>query len=924
MELTGLSRKILDAMDDDDARDCATIEGSDVVLLLPRTSSHAPVTKSACFAGTIMNKRDQDAFIESLFLDADHCIEIIVFDQQDSLLFFDMTNPRRRLLNLQDLDENIISCFKRYMKSGNRIFLDPIFDDHVFKKSCWSAFQESMVFLDSFKESDHESRVRIVLQSLVIAMLRQMDILKDIETDLGTIVQGMIGNKVNLVDLSPAIIVDPANLPSIDLVQMLAPWQSIPGFPEQLDEMMLCFLMERSLPENYRKKSGSYYTPRTWAWFACHRSLQAWIEKNHPNTDDNGLERLITLRILDPAMGSGDFLDAMVNVLVDAMIGKGEPSLVGVPFDWNVARLRAKIDHVLKDMVHGIDVNPIAVDTTRTRFFLNVLKHASFAKDVASLLQSFSINLIQDDYLTMPVSGPGYDIIIGNPPYLMEVRSNQATFRRYSNHPETSPRYEPKMDVFYFFMFKDIDILNEMGIMSIFVQEYWLDRYHARHLREFVFSSTVPLHVILFKRYKVFQDAPGHHSMLYLACKQDPASIDASGHVVVVQDEKVLNDDLLKEIIDQAGAHIHDMVIDAATFYDAQKDKVYVEGNDERQFFEQLHAMPHFFINEDEIQVGINIPQPFIRRSRLIEGVFVIPIDQLERMNLTKDEQELLKPFHKATDIDAFFFATREELFIIYTTNDAKMRVENRPDLYPSIRAHLDSFANYITSDHKPYGLHRPRQPEWFEARLKIIGIRKTKAPKFAIVPQDYYMDQSAVIIWLDAPEQYSPYFICAYLNSSIALKMLGGMKSQGGQLQIDKSVLVKLPIPSFSSDVVKLVSCLSSWLHVLGVMSTTEFNAEIEPGLTQSIESLLDTIFKEVIDNGENTSFMLEKLVKAFHDMAMIHVENYLVTSNLNTSMPFLKTTRIDTHELWKSVKESLHGLSIIITDLLPTRSDT
>lgn len=923
MEFAGLSRKLLDAMNDDIARANAIIAGHDVVLLFPKMPISVMYAKSACFVCAMTEGDDKEAFIESIFQDAEHCIEIIIFDNQNTLQIFDATNPRWRVLGLQDLDEDIISCFRRYMETGNKIFLEPLYDDYGFKKSCWSAFQESMIILDSYNMNDHEILVRIILQALIISILRHMNLIDDFENKLDVAVRRMAGNKANIIDLSPAVIVDETNIPSVDIAQLLEPWHLIPGFPEQLEETTLCFLMERSLPENYRKKSGSYYTPRSWAWYACHRSLETWLAKNHPNANSTYPKCLKMLHILDPAMGSGDFLEAMVDVLVNSMLDNEASSIGEMPFDWNVARLRAKIDHVFKDVIHGIDMNPLAVDMARTRFFLNVLKHAMFAKNLLRILNLFAIDLIQADYLTISMGNTRYDIIIGNPPYLMEVRSNQSIFRLYSKHPETSPRYEPKMDVFYFFMFKNIDILNDLGIMSIFVQEYWLDRYHARHLREFVFGSTVPLYIILFKRYKVFQDAPGHHSMLFLACKQDPASLDASGHLIVVQDEKVLNDDLLQEIIDYAGVHIHDTVMNAATFYDAEKDKVYTNGSGEKQFFEQMHVMPHFFINENEIQIGINIPQPFIRRAGKIEGVFVLPIEQLERMSLSNDEQGLLKPFHKATDIDAFSFVIREEFFIIYTTNEAKDLVEKCPELYPSLRAHLDLYAESITSDHKPYGLHRPRQPEWFEARLKIIGIRKTKEPKFAVVPQDYYMDQSAVFIRPDAREQYSPYFICAYLNSSVALKMLGGIKSQGGQLQVDKSVLVKLPIPKVNKEVADLVSCLASWLHVFGVMKTTEFNTKIDPKLALSLEELLDTIFKEVVENAGATSTILEELVATFHDVATIHIEDFLVTSCKRPNLPGIMTTRSDVSKLWESVVESLQGLSIILASILPIDSD-
>jgi hypothetical protein len=898
MERVNLSRMILEAMDKDVTRAETVIASRDVLLLFPKMPPSAVRVKAACFVDSITNHYDQDAFIKSVFQDAEHCIEIIIFDNHDTLKVFDATNPRWRVLFSQDLDEEVLSCLKKYMITSNKIFLDPIFDDHVFKKNCWDAFQESMDILQELDGIVPETQACIILQALIIAMLHNAKYLDYGDGELGTIVQRMGSENIFGINLAPAILVGEASMPSITAARLLAPWQSIPGYPDQLDEITLCFLMERSLTEAFKKKSGSYYTPRTWAWLACHRSLQSWLTKNHPNENIIEIGWIKKIQVLDPAMGSGDFLDAMVDVLVEAMLEYGAETPGNYPFDWNLARLHAKIDHVFSMMLHGIDVNPIAVAMTRARFFLNVLKHVMYTRDTTSFAAPFKIDLIHDDYLTRHMTGTAYDIIIGNPPYLMEVRNNMDIFRKYSTHPETSKHYEPKMDVFYFFMFKNIEVLNDLGIMSIFVQEYWLDRYHAHQLRNVVFQAMVPLNVILFKRYKVFQGAPGHHSMLFVACKQDPASPDASGHVIVVHDEKVMNVDLLEEILYQTGRHVHDTSIDAATFYDARKDKVYTDGSEEKQFFENLHAMPHFFISEDEIQVGINIPQPFIRKAGRVEGVFVLPAETLDRMGLSIEEQLILKPFHKATDIDAFSFITKETLFIIYTTNDAKNRVEESPDLYPVIRSHLDHYASSITSDHKPYGLHRPRQPEWFEAPLKIIGIRKTKVPKFAVVPQDYYMDQAAVFIKLNSHANCTPYFLCAYLNSCIAARMLGAMKSQGDQLQIDKSVLVKLPIPIVSTGVNRVVSILSSWLHVIRLTNSNGFAARIEAGLAKSIESIIDTIFKEDLRPGVVQSTMLENLEEVLHDVEPIHLEACLETSSTNASLPGVKTTRIDANK--------------------------
>ena len=115
---------------------------------------------------------------------------------------------------------------------------------------------------------------------------------------------------------------------------------------------------------------------------------------------------------------------------------------------------------------------------------------------------------------------------------------------------------------------------------------------------------------------------------------------------------------------------------------------------------------------------------------------------------------------------------------------------------YPNIKFHLDKYQPVITSDHKPYGIHRARQPEWFEDPQKIICVRKTRYPKFALIPEVWYGDQAVLIIRLVNHKQISPHLVLAILNSKVAHFWLFHQKRQGNQLQIDKEVLLHFPFP--------------------------------------------------------------------------------------------------------------------------------
>jgi len=112
-----------------------------------------------------------------------------------------------------------------------------------------------------------------------------------------------------------------------------------------------------------RKGSGSFYTPRQLAHFVVGETLRPLTDKATP-------EQILSLRICDPAMGSGGFLVPAVHRLTEAY---GEA----------LARAGEDIDHKLDDheraayrrliverCIYGVDLNPMAVELAKVSLWL--------------------------------------------------------------------------------------------------------------------------------------------------------------------------------------------------------------------------------------------------------------------------------------------------------------------------------------------------------------------------------------------------------------------------------------------------------------------------------------------------------------------------------------------------------------------------
>ena len=115
-----------------------------------------------------------------------------------------------------------------------------------------------------------------------------------------------------------------------------------------------------------RKTSGSFYTPRAVTEFLVRRTLQPLVE-------GRSAEEILSLRVLDPAMGSGAFLVAACRFLADqcerALVRDGEWSGSDVaPADQASVR-RAVAERCL----YGVDRNPTAVQLARLSLWLTTL-----------------------------------------------------------------------------------------------------------------------------------------------------------------------------------------------------------------------------------------------------------------------------------------------------------------------------------------------------------------------------------------------------------------------------------------------------------------------------------------------------------------------------------------------------------------------
>ena len=115
-----------------------------------------------------------------------------------------------------------------------------------------------------------------------------------------------------------------------------------------------------------RKSTGAFYTPRALTEYLVRRALAPLVHAASP-------EKILALRVLDPAMGSGAFLVAACRYLASAY----ETALVregALSSDDITERERAEFRRAIAQRcLYGVDINPMAVQLGRLSLWLATL-----------------------------------------------------------------------------------------------------------------------------------------------------------------------------------------------------------------------------------------------------------------------------------------------------------------------------------------------------------------------------------------------------------------------------------------------------------------------------------------------------------------------------------------------------------------------
>ncbi|OGP93484.1 MAG: hypothetical protein A2156_11330 [Deltaproteobacteria bacterium RBG_16_48_10] len=303
-----------------------------------------------------------------------------------------------------------------------------------------------------------------------------------------------------------------------------------------------------------RKAGGIFYTPEYIVDYIVRNTVSRFLSERNP-------KEIQTLRILDPACGSGSFLiraykemEGYYQRLKKETWEKRQKALAKVytdqtqfSFDEGANEARGELNvfdkrKIVLDHVFGVDLDEQAVEVARLSLMLKMLEgeHGIIPGRAVlptldhniqcgnSLVSGDVLNLqifFQEDWIkTKPfdwsahfrkivVGERGFDVIIGNPPYvrIQTLPKNQVAFFGKQFVSATG-----NYDIYTLFVERGLQLLKPGGILGFILPHKFFQAAYGQGLRKVISDQKALMEVVNFRDNQIFDQASTYTCLLFL------------------------------------------------------------------------------------------------------------------------------------------------------------------------------------------------------------------------------------------------------------------------------------------------------------------------------------------------------------------------------------------------------------------------
>ncbi len=501
-------------------------------------------------------------------------------------------------------------------------------------------------------------------------------------------------------------------------------------------------------------------------------------------------EYLLSLKILDPACGSGAFLNQALSFLLEEhrFIDEGIRTLMGGA----VLGLYDVKKGILENNLYGVDINSEAVEIAKLSLWLRTVEPGRKLNRLADKIKVGNSLIddpeVADNAFVWEEAFPevfeegGFDVVIGNPPYVRQELLDAKDKAYFKTHYHT---YHGTADLYVFFVEKGYVLLKEGGYFSYIFPNKWMRANYGTPLRKWLTDKKIE-EIVDFGDLPVFADATTYPMIMRMQKSSDVGLFRSLTLDTLAFDDLKSYVETRHKLTDQ-----HRLDPKGWSLADVRVQKL----------VEKLKASgtPLGEYVNGEIYRGVLTG---------LNDAFVI--DEVTKATLIAQDPksiEVIKPFLAGRDIKRYETPMADK-FLIFTRRGIDI------EEYPAIKQHLEQFKERLMPKPKGFkGTWKGRKAgnyEWYEIQDTVAYYEAFEKPKIIIpaianqasyvydIHQNYSNDKTTIIPTEDL-------HLVGLLNAKVLdfyLKQIASTK-QNGYFEYKPMYISQLPIASTRNETI-------------------------------------------------------------------------------------------------------------------------